>query len=183
MPSPIYFYPFTQRNYSSGGPLGVVDAKTALHWVAPTLGSADFAYLWKMGANSSTFANHMSRRERIYVMGRCNRGVHQLSTGAHGANPTCTAAQLATYFHDHGLFKGSSTHIRIHACNSGEPHGNRKSFAEEFKNQMVQLGYTDLTIRGYLSKVGIYLFSRLGEHGKASAPGNIIDYTPPLAVT
>ena len=83
MPKPMYFYPFTDKTIDSGF-VGHVSAKSALHCVAPTFGRKSFAYLWKMGTSSSTFANYMSRFDRIYVLGHCDPGDDELSTGIVG---------------------------------------------------------------------------------------------------
>jgi hypothetical protein len=87
------------------------------------------------------------------------------------------------YFHNHGLHKASKTHIRIHACNSGNASGTDPSFAEQFKDAMVKIGYKDLTIRGYLSGMGYYFCFREGGSvwSSASAPNNILQFNPPLA--
>jgi hypothetical protein len=181
MPKAMYFYPFTDKIIDSGF-VGNVSAKAALHCIAPTVGRKSFAYLWKMGKSSSTFANYMSRFDRIYVLGHCDSGDDVLSTGVVGQD-TCTAVELANHFHKHGLFKGSYAHIRIHACNSGNASGTQPSFAEEFKDAMVKNGYRDVTIRGYLSGMGYYFMWREGEYpwSPASAADNMLQFDPPLA--
>lgn len=181
MPSAMYFYPFKDKTMDSGF-IGNVSAKTALHGIAPTFGRKKFAYLWKMGKSSSTFAKYMGTMDRIYVLGHCNAGDDELSTEVPGPENKCTAKELATLFHDHGLFKASKTHIRIHACNSGQALGASSSFAEEFKDAMVEIGYKDTTIRGYLSGMGYYFFFREGEFpwASGSAANNILQFNPPL---
>jgi len=183
MPSAMYFYPFNDKIIDSGI-IGNVSAKFALHCVAPTLGKKKFAYLWKMGADNSTFAQYMGTMDRIYVLGHCGPGEDTLSTGIAGADFERSATELADLFHKHGLSKVSKTHIRIHACNSGQesaPNASN-SFAEEFKKAMVTLGYTDVTIRGYKSGMGYYIIWREGECPwlSASDANNVVQFNPPL---
>jgi hypothetical protein len=184
MPSAMYFYPFNDKSIDSGF-VGNVSAKAALHCVAPTFGAKKFAYLWKMGAQSSTFAQYMGPRDRIYVLGHCGPGEDKLTTGIAGPDFERSATELAQLFHDHGLFKGSQTHIRIHGCNSGEESAPNASdsFAEEFKKAMVTIGYKDVTIRGYKSGMGYYFIWREGEcpWNLASDVNNILQFDPPLA--
>jgi hypothetical protein len=183
MPSAMYFYPFNDKIIDSGI-IGNVSAKFALHCVAPTLGKKKFAYLWKMGADSSTFAQYMGTMDRIYVLGHCGPGEDTLSTGIAGADFERSATELADLFHKHGLSKVSKTHIRIHACNSGQESAPNASdsFAEEFKKAMVTLGYTDVTIRGYKSGMGYYIIWREGECPwlSASDANNVVQFNPPL---
>src|SRR5215469_11874036 len=103
MPSAMYFYPFADKTIASGF-IGNISAKTALHGIAPTLGKKKFAYLWKMGKSSSTFANYMSTMDRIYVLGHCVSCTDVPTTEIVGQD-TCTAVELAKHFHKHGLFK------------------------------------------------------------------------------
>ena len=79
MPRPMYFYPFRDKIIDSGF-IGNVSAKMALHCIAPTFGRKHFAYLWKIGQSSSTFANYLSTMDRIYVLGYCEPGEDKLST-------------------------------------------------------------------------------------------------------
>ena len=158
MPSPMYFHPFQDHQHWIGiGPQGLLSppSSVSLHWVSPTFGKAHYKYLWKMGNNSNTFQNYVANTDRIYVMGHCSPGSLFLETET-GTQDTCYDWELARIFERHGLQKASQVHIRIHACDSG---GNG-SFAQSFKQMMVNRGYNNVTVRGYTTGVGIYLFYR-----------------------
>ncbi len=184
MPTPMYFYPFNDKTIDSGI-VGNVSAKSALHCVAPTLQRKKFAYLWKMGGSSSTFAQYMGTMDRIYVLGHCGAGDDELSTGIPGPDFERSAPQLAGLFRNHGLHKASKTHIRIHACNSGEDSvaNASDSFATKFKDAMIAHGYKDVTIRGYKSGMGYYFIWREGEYpwSAGSDANNVVQFDPPLA--
>ena len=177
MPRTLYFFPFIDKTIDSGF-IGVISAKTALHGVAPTLARKKFAYLWKMGNTSNTFAHYIGNTDRIYVMGHCSPGDDYLSTEVITGNHTCSTNELANYFCRHGLLKTSAVHIRIHACNSGSPLGNTPSFAQEFKSELTVLGYNNVTVRGYLSGMGYYFICREGDSifTNASANANIAEF-------
>ena len=100
-----------------------------------------------------------------------------------GPGCTCTTTELAKYFLDYGLRLGSRTHIRIHACDSGSNQGNQSSFAQGFKDAMVSIGYTNVTIRGYKSGMGYYFMIREGENPftRASDTTNLLQFDPPLS--
>lgn len=177
MPRTMYFFPFTDRTIDSGF-VGAISARTALHGIAPTLGRKRFKYLYKMGANGNTFTSYIGTTDRIYVMGHCGPGDHELSTGVVTGTHTCGTDELAGYFLNHGLLKTSQVHIRIHACNSGSPAGPNTSFAEDFKNEMTQLGFNQVTVRGYLSGMGYYFICREGATvvSNASKANNIAEF-------
>lgn len=178
MPRTLYFYPFRDKTIDSGF-VGDISAKTALHFVAPTLARNKFAYLWKMGQGGGTFAKYIGNNDRIYVLGHCSPGSHELSNGTGGV---CSFYTLATILSNHGLPKASHAHIRIHACNSGasSPPGAeyQPSFAEGLKRELKRLSHDNVTVRGYESGMGYYFIIREGQtpFTNASNSSNVRDF-------
>jgi hypothetical protein len=111
----------------------------------------------------TVFQNYTQDAHRIYVMGHCDPGSYDLSTET-GTYETCTTGELARILRKFGLPLNSRAHIRIHACNSASPSpgANSGCFAEGLRDELIRLRYTDLTVRGYRVKVGIYLGWRWG---------------------
>ncbi|WP_457417853.1 hypothetical protein [Roseateles sp. P5_E7] len=179
MPKPLYLHPFLDPNHYMGmlgKTLGVQSAKLSLHFVAPTFGSARFRYLGEMGRNSVDLANYTNATDRIYVMGHCSPGSHELSTESWGndgirtGDESCAYDELHTLFQRHGLPRASNVVIRIHACYSArsDPAGADNSFAHLLKNCMNRT-HPNVTIQGYDSSVGMYLGYRWGKYPLSSA--------------
>lgn len=96
--------------------------------------------------------------DRIYVLGHCEPGSSVLmSSEEKGKGQTVSANELAKFFDvPCGLNKSYAGKIKIFGCHSALGLGDRKSFAEQFKDAMRKREYHNCSIEGYTASVRGY---------------------------